>query len=201
MCIVNIMKRSYRMKQRADSRDQTRQKIVEAAIELHQAKGIANTSVNDIAKRAEVGRVTVYRHFADEEALVKACSGTYFQRHPLPDPDGWRSIRDAPARMRHGLRKTYAYHGQTEAMLGKVLAEARDLPIMAPYHDHWRRAAEILLDAWPAAVRQDPASRAAITLALSFETWHMLVVESGLSDDKAIALVMRLIPARGRTEN
>ena len=189
---MNAMARSYRLRQRAEGQDQTRQKIIEAAIELHQAKGLAATSMSDIAERAKVGRVTVYRHFPDEAALIGACSGQYFSRHPLPDPEPWRSIDDATERLRRGLRDTYAYHRETDAMLSQVYAEARDRPVMAPYHAHWRRAADILLAAWSVRGRRKTLLRAAIGLALGFETWRTLVHDQGLTDDQAIELMVRL---------
>jgi len=186
------MRRPYRKKQRAESQARTRQKIVDAAIELHQAKGLAATSMKDIAARAKVGKVTVYRHFPDEAALIGACSGQYFQRHPFPDPEDWRSIDDASERLRRGLRDAYAYYRATEPMMAQVLAEARDLPIMEPYHAHWRRAVDVLAAAWLAPARRKAPLKAALALALSFDTWRLLVRTQRLSDDRAIALMMRL---------
>jgi AcrR family transcriptional regulator len=190
--ILNFMKRSYQLKQRAESQGQTRQKIVEAAIELHQTKGIAATTMNDIAAKANVGKVTVYRHFPDEGALVNACSGQYFQRHPFPNPEEWRCIEDAAERFRRGLRDTYAYHRATEPMIAKVLPDARDLPIMDPYHAHWQLAADVLEAAWPAPARRSPLLKASLALALSFDTWQFLVRRQRLSDNQAIKLMMRL---------
>jgi AcrR family transcriptional regulator len=194
VCIVNIMKRSYQLKRRAESRDRTRQKIVDAAIALHQSKGLAATSVGDIAERAKVGKVTVYRHFPDEAALVGACSGQYFQRHPFPDIEEWRGIGDASERLRRGLRDSYRYHRATEPMMTRVLAEARDLPLMAPYHAYWRGAADILAAAWPvsASARDKALLKAGLALALGFDSWHLLVRGQGLTDDQAIELMMRL---------
>lgn len=189
---MNIMKRSYRLKRRAESQARTRQRIIDAAIELHQAKGLAATRMSDIAERAKVGKVTVYRHFPDEATLVGACSGQYFQRHPLPDPEDWRRIQDASERLRRGLRDTYAYHRATEPMMTRVLAEARDLPVMAPYHKHWRHAAHVLASAWPTPARRSAQLKAALALALSFDTWHLLVRQRRLSDDQAVDLMMRL---------
>jgi len=189
---MNMMKRSYQLKQRAESQGRTRQKIVEAAIELHQTKGLAATTMSDIAERAKVGKVTVYRHFPDEETLVGACSGQYFQRHPFPDPEDWRSIQDASERLRRGLRDTYVYHRQTEPMITRVLADARDLPVMDPYHEHWQRAADVLAAAWPASARRNAPLKAALALALSFDTWRLLVCGQGLTDSQAIELMMRL---------
>ena len=81
------MPRPYELKRRAERQEETRRRIVEAAIELHQTVGPAATTISEIADRAGVGRVTVYRHFPDELTLARACSGRYFERHPAPDPD------------------------------------------------------------------------------------------------------------------
>ena len=186
------MKRPYRLKLRAESQNRTRQKIVEAAIDLHQTKGLAATSMSDIAERAKVGKVTVYRHFPDEAALAGACSGQYFQRHPFPDPDAWRCIQDASERLQLGLRNTYAYHRATEPMMSRVLAEARDLPVMAPYHAHWQHAVDVLVSAWQTSASSEARLKAAVALALSFDTWRLLVRSQRLTDDQAIDLMIRL---------
>jgi AcrR family transcriptional regulator len=187
-----MMTRKYHLKERADHHDATHRRIVEAAIELHQTIGPAATTVTDIAKRAGVGRVTVYRHFADELALARACSGLYLERHPAPDPDAWRAITDPVERLRVALYETYAYHRSTEAMMTHVFADARDHPMMAPYHAHWRRAADVLIAGWRARGRQRAALRAGIALALAFETWRTLIREQGLDDEQAAELMLRL---------
>src|SRR6476659_6302199 len=103
-----LMPRPYELKKRAERQEETRRRIVEATIELHQTLGPNATSMADIAERANVGRVTVYRHFPDEPTLALACSGLYLQRHPPPDPAAWETIAEPAARLRAGLRDTYA---------------------------------------------------------------------------------------------
>lgn len=189
---MNPMTRSYQLKRRAERQDETRQKIVEAAIALHQDKGLAATTMSDVAERAGVGRVTVYRHFPDEAALVSACSGQYFERHPFPDPEPWLGIADPAERLRRGLGESYAYHRETEPMMAGVLAEARDHPLVAPYHAHWRRCADVLASGWPAKLRRQHDLKAACALAIGFDTWRTLVRDEGLTDAQAIALMLRL---------
>jgi len=72
----DLMAREYKLKRRAESQDETRQRIVEATIALHQTVGPAATTISDIAERAGVGRVTVYRHFPDEPTLSPAAACT-----------------------------------------------------------------------------------------------------------------------------
>ena len=77
-------------------------------------------------------------------------------------------------------------------MIARVLAEARDLPLMAPYHDYWRGAAEVLAEPWPGTAREMALLKAGLALALSFDTWRLLVRGQGLSDGQAVGFMMRL---------
>ena len=187
------MARAYKLRRRAEHQDQTRQKIVDATIELHQSIGAAQTTISEIAKRAGVGKVTVYRHFPDEESLFYACSGHYFSQHPFPDLALWRQIPDPVERLQTGLRESYAWYEENAQMIGMALAEARHLPMMAPYHAYWDDAAETLAAAWRTRGQQRKNQKAAIVLALSFDTHRTLTREQQLSTERAIALMSRLV--------
>lgn len=186
------MKRPYELKERGARQDETRQKIVEAAIHLHQKQGIAATSMLDIAEQAGVGKVTVYRHFPDLDAMTGACSGLYFERNPPPDPTLWGNVEDPAERLRLGLADTYAWFTSTRAMMVSVYPEARDHPVMATYHAHWGLLSEILLAPWKVKKRDKALLHAAIALALDFDTWRTLTQVQGLADDQAVDLMLRL---------
>jgi len=192
MCIVAAVTRRYELKRRAERQDETRQRIVDATIELHQTIGAAQTTVSEIAKRAGVGRVTVYRHFPDEETLFYACSGHYFSQHPFPDIERWRRIPDPHDRLREGLRDTYAWHEENRQMIAMALAEARELPMMTRYHDFWDAAAEVLAAAWRVRGRRRSNLKAAIALALSFDTHRTLTRERHLTEGQSIELMVHL---------
>jgi AcrR family transcriptional regulator len=187
------MARAYKLKRRAEHQEQTRQRIVDATIELHQTIGAAQTTISEIAKRAGVGRVTVYRHFPNEESLFYACSGHYFPQHPFPDIARWRQIPDPVERLKTGLRESYAWHEENAQMISMALAEARDLPMMAPYHTYWNDAADALTAAWHARRQRRKDLKAAIALALSFDTHRTLTHEQQLTTEQAITLTTRLV--------
>ena len=86
-----MAKRPYRMKKRAAARDDTRERILRATMELHDEQGVATTTFADVAGRAHVGAATVYRNFPTLGSLVEACGMHVWQdmRPLVPD--------DAPA--------------------------------------------------------------------------------------------------------
>ena len=92
------------MKRRAELEEQTRHRITESAVALHEELGPAHTSISAIAERAGVRRSTVYRHFPDEETLFAACSSHWRGENPQPDPGSWTSIDDPAERTRTALR-------------------------------------------------------------------------------------------------
>jgi len=193
--MMNMMSRRYQLQRRAERQEDTRRRIVEAAVTLHGSLGLAGTTVTQIADLAGVGRQTVYRHFPNERALVEACSGLYWQRNPLPDPGRWQAIADPGERLEAVLRESYAYHRRTEAMLAPMLADASGHPAMRPYHDHWRRTAEAVSSAWHARGHRRALLRAAVGHAIVFPTWYSLVRDQGLTDRQAAELMRRLVCA------
>ena len=70
--------RSYRMGKRLEDVEETRRRIVEAAVELHGTVGPLHTTFSGVAAEAGVQRSTVYRHFPDEAALFGACTSHWF---------------------------------------------------------------------------------------------------------------------------
>ena len=80
------------LKARAERQANTRARIVEAIMHLHQDVGPRHTTVSAIARRAGVERLTVYRHFNDESEMFAACSHRYLELNPPPQPADWRNL-------------------------------------------------------------------------------------------------------------
>ena len=184
-------RRRYEKRARAAQEQETRQRIVEAALELHGSVGPARTSISAIAELAGVRRATVYRHFPDERALFLGCSGLWRERHPVPDPAGWAPIEDPGARLEAALDALYAWYEEAEPMLTKVLRDEEAVPVVAELQQG-RRAylaavEDGLVPGWGARGKAATRLRAAIGLALDFYTWRTLH-ERGLARRDAIAV-------------
>src|ERR1041385_5338912 len=88
------MARKYELKARAERQEETRQRIVEAAVELHRTKGPARTTLGGLAARAGAPRHPLSRPCPDGRALFSACSGHFYELNPFPEPEPWLSIAD-----------------------------------------------------------------------------------------------------------
>lgn len=192
-------RRPYKMKRRAELEAQTKQRITESAVELHGSLGPARTSMKAVAEHARVPRSTVYRHFADEEALFGACSAHWVAENPPPDVTRWQRIDDPDERLATALGEQYAYYRQAGDMLDKLLRDEAQVPIVAklfaPYHQLMEAITEILMRGRGLRGKPRDRTRAAIGHAISFRTWQQLTEDQGLSSDEAADLMCRLIAA------
>jgi AcrR family transcriptional regulator len=184
--------RAYTLKRRAESQAATRQRIVEAVVELHGTIGPALTSVSMIAERAGVQRHTFYAHFPDEWSMHLACSGFVLERDPLPGAEPWRAIKDRRERLSVGLRSLYDWYERNAQLASCVLRDAE-------YHEITRKVTELRFGPYMAAyndvlgAKLTARQRAVLRLALSFFTWRTLVRESELKQGAAVEAMVQAI--------
>ena len=191
--------RTYELKRRAERQQETRRRIVEAAIELHTTHGPSRTTVSAIAERAGVTRPTVYAHFPDDRSLFQACSGHVRETVPPPDPTAWRSMSDPAERLEKALRDLYGYYEQLEPLLENVQRDAAVMPVVAEMNAYRVRYLEesrdLLLEGWPARGGARARVARAIGHALEFRTWQSLVRLQGCRTGEAVQLMLALVRA------
>jgi AcrR family transcriptional regulator len=196
--------RTYELKRRAERQDETRQRIVEAAVELHSTLGPSRVTVKAIAERAGVTRPTVYAHFPDDRSLFQACSGHVRETTPPPDPAAWRSISDPSERLGTALRDLYGYYERLEPLLENVQRDASVMPVVAEMNAYRVRYLEeirdLLLEAWPRRGGARARQRRAIGHALEFRTWQSLVRRQGCRTTEAVQLMLVFVRAAASDE-
>jgi len=186
------MNRKYELKERAKRQAQTRQRIVEAAVDLHTSVGPARTTISAIAERAGVERHTVYAHFPDDRSLYRACSQHWDSEHPPPDFETLARIDDPERRLRRSLGELYAWYESVETDLAVFARDAfipENAEVLRENADRVTAFADSISEGWP----RRKAVRATIGHALDFETWRSLVRRQGLSRTQAVDAMMRLV--------
>jgi AcrR family transcriptional regulator len=154
----------------------TRRRITEATVSLHEEVGPARTTVAEVARRAGVTRLTVYTHFPEVRELFAACQGHWLERHPPPALDPAEGLEAV-------LQSLYAWYRET-ARMAEHLRRDRTL---VPELDALMRDTG---DARMAALAEALGGGPMIAVALDFWTWRRLAAE-GLSDATAAALMAR----------
>ena len=189
-------KRNYRLGARALKQEETRRRIVEAAVDLHCSVGPARTTVAQIAERAGVQRHTYYAHFPDERDLFLACSGLALERDPLPAVEEWRVLSPGRDRLRAGLTELYDWYRRNEGQAACVLRDAE-------HHALTREIVALRMAptfAQAAAVLGEGLCDRALPLllvALQFATWRTLAPMHDPDDAAALMADALLgVPAR-----
>jgi AcrR family transcriptional regulator len=193
--------RKYELKKRAERQEETRRRIVQAAVDLHGTIGPVRTSVSAIAERAGVQRHTYYRYFPDERTLGLACSGLYMQQNPMPDPAPWGAIADPQERLVRGLEEVYAYFEHNEAMFSNVIRDAELDPVVAEVSAiRFGPSVAAIAESLGKGVvvgRHRRRRQAMLALALDFRTWRSLVRDSGLTRKDAAAAMAAAVHCAG----
>jgi AcrR family transcriptional regulator len=116
---------------RADAR-RNREKVLEAARAVFAEQG-RDAQIDDVARRAEVGVGTVYRHFPTKEALIEALMVDSFAeilvaaRAALDVQDPWQAFTDVLWR---GAEIMAGDRALSEVFAAQPAASAAELPIL-----------------------------------------------------------------------
>lgn len=190
------MPREYKMSKRADAWHETRERILQATMQLHDEQGVAPTTFSDIAKRAGLGQATIYRHFPTLGDLVQACGGHVWMEMRPPTPDtaaaafeGLGGLRERLARLVDEVDAFY----RRGALRLKLAARDREL---IPALDHFLGAVEAGVEAYvKEALAPSKPSRRTVDVVgamMSFPVWSRFT-QLGLSDRKSRRLMLGLI--------
>lgn len=179
-----MRKRRYTLRQRAESQEETRQRIVEATARLHEEVGPRHTTISAIAEKAGVQRLTVYRHFPNETELFKACTSHWLALNPPPDPASWNDA-EGLTRVSEALTHLYGYYRQTQRMWAASYRDEADVPAlqepMRQVRSYLDGLRDDLVRHLAPALKSTDSVRATLGCAVQFFTWQSLAGQ-GLDD-------------------
>ena len=198
--------RPYHMRRRAEQVDQTLERITEAAARLHTTVGPAHSSIAAIAEEAGVTRLTVYRHFADLDALFEACRAHWSARNPRPDARAWLAIPDLEERARRAFGELYGWYRDHADELYPIYRDAAAMPLSAQQATEAgnRMLADALVagraGGGSAGDNTEPDAEGRLLRAVArhlvdFWTWRSLEVGQGLDDREVATIAVRLLTA------
>ena len=184
------------MSKRAAAVARTRQRIVDATLELHGEQGIAATSWDDIAARAGVGVGTVYRHFPSLDELIPACGAIVMQVVAVPDPSTLFGDATTPAdRLQHLVRETFAIYERGAPQLRTIRRESDVHPRVAADRAAFDTALRALVDIALAPLDTTQHDRAVARALVDLNTWEALR-DQDLTAAQAVSVISHMLTQR-----
>ena len=187
------------MTQRAAAVERTRQRIVEATLELHREQGIAATSWDDIAARAGVGVGTVYRHFPSLDELIPACGEITMQVVALPDPDTvpalFEDATEPAERIERLVREAFAIYERGAPELRAIRREADVHPRVGQDRDQLDASLSALVDTALGPLDATHRDRAVARAMVDLNTWEALR-DQGLDPAECVAAISDMLAKR-----
>jgi AcrR family transcriptional regulator len=108
--------------------DATRERLLDAAAETFARDGIRGATTREIARKAEVNEVTLFRHFKSKEQLLRAVlqRGLVSEVAMMDQHSSWKeNLRES---MEKYARHYYSHMEKKEGIARAFLAEAQILP-------------------------------------------------------------------------
>ena len=184
------------MQRRSEHVAQTRERILDAAFELFSKRGAQATTMNDVARRADVSPTTVTNHFPTNESLLEAVIDRLLADVQVPDSTIFAGTRSLAGRVRVLTVAMFAFFERTVhwfQLLGDELVEVPALArAEAAFWDSIRQLYE------QALAGSDDALLAKATAGLLHPATFGALKAAGMSVDEAAAVVADLLVHRTR---
>ena len=188
--------RSYSMERRSEHVARTRERILEAALELFSKRGAQATTMNEVARRADVSPTTVTNHFPTNESLIEAVIDRVRADTQVPDSTIFTGTRSLAGRLWVLTAAMFAFFERTVHWFELLGDELVDVPALAraeaAFWDSIRQLYE------QALAGSDDALLAKATAGLLHPATFGALKAAGMSVDEAAAVVADLLVHRTR---
>lgn len=186
------MPRRYRLGERANKVQATRERILDVAIELYTELGISATTMREIAARADVAPGTLRNHFANRDALDRAMVERLTADIPLPDRSIFEGARTIDERLARVIRAGGEFIEQAR---GLYRMWQRERMLTAPWvekgAEYGARWDELMRTAL-GPLADDAEARAVLRAVIQPEFFDTLLA-GGRSTDAAAALATAVV--------
>lgn len=200
--------RTYTLGRRAETSSATRQRILDAAIELYRQRGIDGTTLTAVAENADVARGTIVNHFGSADGLLGSSLDHLLERLEIPDERILEGVVGRDARIRAFVEAMIAFQERSTPWWTTFESEMQRPALQEREAMYWAAFDRLLAIALGPKLAADPRAGAVI-VALSHPatagTFFWTYERAGLDKAAARSLLadlavdaVRRIADRGR---
>jgi AcrR family transcriptional regulator len=183
--------RRYVMDNRARTAEETRRRIVEATYALHAERAIGDTTMKDIAERADVGLGTVYHYFPTYNDAVHACGAHTFMIAAPPDVTIFQGANSLDARVTKLAEELFAFYERCPG-IAKARADQHKFEALKGFMSQWNAAFAHLVNEALRPAENAPAFAPAVLALLDFDV-HARLVAAGFTTADAAQLMAAML--------
>lgn len=198
------MPRRYRMAARTRAVEETRSRIVGAAMELHSEQGALATNWEEIARRAGVAPATVYRHFPSLDELIPACARTVFDAIGVITEEQVGQIFAGATtpwqRLERYIRGTCDCYARGDGWLHAARREADLVPAMNRAVEVQEKSNEVMVRAAFAGYQVNEEAIPVLKALIDFPFWRSLT-RGGMTNPQAVEVICGLVAAELETNH
>lgn len=179
--------RAYSMARRAEQAAQTRERILDAAVEVFTQRGARGTTMTAVARVADVATATVTNHFATPELLLQGVVDRLMAEIQMPEASIFTGTRTTPARLRALTTSMFAFYERTNRWFALLGAEITDVPVLAQANADFTRAMHELYAQALAGVDDETLGKA--VAGLVHPGTYFTLRQAGLSAQEATDVI------------
>ena len=176
--------RRYNLGKRAVSVAETRRRILDAAATAYCELGIHTTSIQEIARRADLSPATILNHFPESDVLVDAVIVHIIESLQLPSREIFEGVEDTRARLSLLIDQLYDFYERSEVWVALFFRERSDVPALAKGEARVMKAIGDLLLAALGPLANDEKTRSVAGAAVD-PGFRGALVRAGLSEPLA----------------
>lgn len=187
-------RRPYRLGKRAASVAETKRRILDAATIEYQDNGIEGTSMQAVARRADVAPGTVLYHYPTPEELADAVVESWKEQIGMPSPDDIDGEADLETRIRQlvaALYRLYEESGQAY----QIFRKSPQHPAMLKNNRLWQETFGQMLYKALGDLADDAETMAVISVLID-PGFRGTMVSRGVAEDRAVEIAAELTLSR-----
>jgi len=184
--------RKYELGKRAEQQAETHRRIIAAALELYQERGVSATTMLDIARRADVAPGTVANHFGSAAALATEVTEEILGNLRMPTPDLFDGVVGVRDRIDILVRELAAFFDRSDPWYRASQRESPGVSFWADAEARYYLQLDALIRAalGPLSTDED----AVAVLVTVFGRWVIgSLQETGRTSEEAVRLVSDLL--------
>lgn len=173
--------------------DETKRRIIDAAIAEYGENGIEGTSMQAVARRADVAPGTVLYHYPDPDELAEVVVQSLYERYAAPSVESIPADQPLDARVEALIHELYSVYDRTDEA-HRIYQKSHDHPAMRKANTEWERTVgEMTIRAM--GERAGDREAMAMVSVLINPGFRGTLLASGFSAERAVKAATRLARA------